>query len=265
MLKKFNILFEEILDDVKLNRRFKKASKILADNLSKSEKQALNEKYNELTKSVLKEFEGSDNPVIIHYFSGPNSYARNLANIKEVKDDVVIWVGARDLEKAERITPVEDFLINDVYDKILDDEEEFLKNLEEKKKKVADEIYESASPELKYLIDKGYIKALDIVKGITSSEPHDSYTLTIGDDKIFEDKKVLEIFNVDVDSDKFKRAKTDSTYGPEAWYYGGRLRLFLKVIMKISEGLPLDPSRIKDIKYEYVFEGQKGVGTKGEF
>lgn len=262
MLKKFNIFAEEILDDMKLDFRFKRGSRFLTNNLNKSEKQTLNKKYNEIVKSTLKDLEGSDQRVRICHYTGDNSIKTEFAYIKEVKDDVVNWTDSSDKEK----TTLVDFIIIDkVYDEIWKDQDELKDNINKQKESSSNEISKSVQPELKYLIDQGYIKGADIANGIALCSPNNAYTLAIRNNKVFEDQKVLKIFNVDTASKEFQTAKSDSKESGEAWYYMGGIKLVLKVIMNISEGSRFDVSRIKEVKFEHSFEHVRGHGTMGEF
>ena len=130
MLKKFNIFAEEILDDMKLDFRFKRGSRYLAHNLNKSEKQTLNKKYNEIVKSTLKDLEGTDQRVRICHYTGDNTIRTEFGYIKEVKDDVVNWTDSSDKEKT---TPVDFIIIDKVYDEIWKDEDELKAQIEQVK------------------------------------------------------------------------------------------------------------------------------------
>ena len=104
MLKKFNIFAEEILDDMKLDFRFKRGSRYLAHNLNKSEKQTLNKKYNEIVKSTLKDLEGTDQRVRICHYTGDNTIRTEFGYIKEVKDD---FLTSLEIEVNSTITIIE--------------------------------------------------------------------------------------------------------------------------------------------------------------
>lgn len=262
MLKKFNIFAEEILDDMKLDFRFKRGSRYLAHNLNKSEKQTLNKKYNEIVKSTLKDLEGTDQRVRICHYTGDNTIRTEFGYIKEVKDDVINWTDSSDKEKT---TPVDFIIIDKVYDEIWKDEDELKNDINNQKESSSNEILESVQPELKYLIEQGYIKGADIANGIALCSPNNTYTLAIRNNKVFEDQKVLEIFNVDTASKEFQTAKSDSKASGEAWYYMGGTKLALKVIINISEGPRFDATRIKEVKFEHSFERVHGHGTMGEF
>lgn len=262
MLKKFNIFAEEILDDIKLNFRFKRGSRTFADTLNKSEKQTLNKKYNEIVKSTLKDLEGSDQRVRICHYNGENSIRTEFGYIKEVKDDVVNWTDSKNKEKT---TPVDFIIIDKVYDEIWKDEDELNNDINKQKEDFSNEISKLVQPELKYLIDQDYIKGVDVANGISLCSSNNSYTLAIRNNNVFEDQKVLKIFNVDTSSKDFQNAKSDSKQSGEAWYYVGGTKLILKVILNISEGQRFDATRIKEVKFVHSFEQVTGYGTAGEF
>lgn len=74
MLKKFDLLVEEVTKPIINDYRFRRASRFLAFNLTPEEKAELNEKYNVIIKKELEEAVKSKNPLTIFYcndkFSG---------------------------------------------------------------------------------------------------------------------------------------------------------------------------------------------------
>jgi hypothetical protein len=262
MLKKFNLVVEEILNDMKLNFRFNRSSRFLARNLNKSEKQSLNEKYNEIVKSTLKDLEGSDQKIRICYYTDENSIIAESGYVKSVQDGIVNWVNVLNKEK---ITPIDRIIIEPVTLEIWKDEEKFKNKFNEQKDMLLNDISNLIQSDLKYLVEHEYIRSIDIANGLALCSSNNTYTLTIRNNKVFEDQKVLEIFNVDISSKKFEKAKNDAKTSSESWYYCGGMKLILKVIMNISEGLRFDVTRIKEVTFESVFEYMPGHGTSGEF
>jgi hypothetical protein len=262
MLKKFNLVVEEILNDMKLNFRFNRSSRFLERSLNKSEKQSLNEKYNEIVKSTLSDLAGSDQKVRICYYTGNNSIRTESGLVKSVQDDIVNWV---DMFNKEQATPVDFIIIDKVYDEVWEDEEKIKNKFDTQKDTLLNDISNLIQPDLKYLVEHEYIRGIDIVNGLALCSSNNTYTLAIRNNKVFEDPKVLKIFNVDTFSKEFQTAKSDSKKNGETWYYNGGTKLVLKVIINISEGPRFDVTRIKDVKFEHSFERVSGHGTTGEF
>ena len=67
MLKKFDLLVEEVTKSIINDCRFKHASRFLVFNLTPEEKAELNEKYNVIVKEELEEAAKSKKPLTIFY------------------------------------------------------------------------------------------------------------------------------------------------------------------------------------------------------
>jgi hypothetical protein len=165
----------------------------------------------------------------------------------------------------EKITPIDRIIIEPVTLEIWKDEEKFKNKFNEQKDMLLNDISNLIQSDLKYLVEHEYIRSIDIANGLALCSSNNTYTLTIRNNKVFEDQKVLEIFNVDTSSKKFEKAKNDAKSSNESWYYCGGMKLILKVIMNISEGPRFDVTRIKEVTFESVFEYTPGHGTSGEF
>jgi hypothetical protein len=261
MLKQFNLLVEEVSSEVKMDFRFS-ASKYLNHNLSFSEKQSLNKKYNKIVETSLKAIAGTDEAERLFYLSEDNHWVKQNVKIIKVEGGIVFW---KSLKGEENKTPVDAIVNSAVMNEMYKDENNLKEKIKNGKEAALKEVTSNVSPELQYLIEQKYISGLDIVNSLSFSSENKHYVITVNSKKIFEDDKALEIFEIDPDSKEFENAKKDSSSSSEAWYYLGGNELTLKIILNILEGERFDLSRISNVEFQHEYKAVAGAGTKGEF
>ena len=264
MLKKFNLLCEEIMDDLNLGFRFNRASRLFGRLLSADEKRALNKKYNKAIEELLSQIAGTDQKIRIGAYSPEDKMFRvKFGTIQKVDNGIVTWV---DKEGNTVTTPISRILIDELYDMIHDDEEKFMQDLEKQKAEAAKAIEASLSEDVQYLIKHQYLNITNLIQALSKTDAKIPLILSITRNKeIFNDKHILDMFDIDTNSKEFKDAEQSAKASGEAWYYMGGTSLILKVVFDIKEGERFDISRITNVKFEHEYERSSGYGTKGEF
>ena len=296
MLKKFDLLVEEVTNPIINDYRFRCASRFLAFNLTPEEKAELNKKCNVIVKEELEEAAKSKKPLTIFYcndkFSGrtPNAivtkvfeedgktycefwqsgYEQRLKRINEeytlekfkknnptvTQEQVDEWK-KREVDNYRKIMPIECITTEKILNLLLDYEDE-LKSFDKEKYY---QLFEKVDSNLKYLIDKNYLNKDDILSNLSLKKEAKQSSSIIYD---FNDEKLLEIFNVDKNDKNFELAKNSSKQSGESWYYNGGTKLVLKVNFLYEEGKRFDINRMK-YDFSYYYEKSGGHSTVGEF
>lgn len=296
MLKKFDLLVEEVTKPIINDYRFRHASRFLAFNLTPEEKAELNKKYNVIVKEELEEAAKSKSPITIFYcndkFSGripnavvtkvfeedgktycefwPSGYEQILKRINEeytlekfkknistaTQEQVDEWKN-REVDRYRKIMPIEYITTEKIINLMLDYRDK-LKSFDKEKYY---SLFEKVDPNLKYLIDKNYINKDNILSNLSLIIGAKKSSSIIYD---FKDEKLLEVFNVDKNDKKFELAKNSSKQSGESWYYNGGTTLVLKVNFSYEEGKRFDINRMK-YDFSYYYERSGGHSTAGDF
>lgn len=306
MLKKLNILCEEIKNEIAKDFRFSRSSRFLNYTLSAEEKSKLNEEYNKIVKDELEAAAKSGETIKIYYLK-EDGWGGKIPNctIDKVFEKDGIWycswfkpgyeTAKRNLDEEwnsedhkhyvemARLTPEEDEkrkqerlkdynptlpIANITTDKILDlmieKEEEIKEDWKKKKEEAITNIKNILPNEIKYLLEKEYIKVDQLITKISSLKEADE-EISFSNKSIFEDEKALSIFKVDNNSKEFKEAIKDSKKDGEQWYYGGGTSLYLIIKLHVNKGEIYDVNRMKNFEYSHTYKRSGGHNTVGDF
>ena len=296
MLKKFDLLVEEVTKSIINDCRFKHASRFLVFNLTPEEKAELNEKYNVIVKEELEEAAKSKKPLTIFYCNDnfsvriPNAIVTKVFEedgktycefwksgceqiVKRINEEYTLekfkknnptvtqeqvdeWKN-RELDRYRKIMPIEYITTEKIINLMLDYRDK-LKSFDKEKYYP---LFEKVDSNLKYLIDKNYLNKDDILNNLSLIRGAKKSSSIIYD---FNDEKLLEIFNVDKNDKNFELAKNSSKQSGESWYYNGGTKLVLKVNFLYEEGKRFDINRMK-YDFSYYYERSSGNGTAGDF
>jgi len=267
MLKKFNLLVEEIKNESRPDYRFQYASRFLRTQISDKEKAELNKEYDEIVKKDLEDAVKSGEKIFLYRRSG---FIRNCI-IKKVYEKDGEWYCdfTNTAFNQDSTEPISALTTEKVADMMFDYEKELQKPNEETNKEAIQKIKESLSGDLKYIIDNEYLKFNEFLSRLSMKmggiKKFYYETGMRKEDKAFNDENALKIFNVDTNSDEFKHAKACSRYNGEDWYYNGGAYLILTTEIDFEEGERFDFNRIKNIKYSYSYGYKHSQRTNNEF
>lgn len=298
MLKKFNILIEEVEKDVAKDFRFGKG-RFFGTNISENKVNELSEKYDKIVKDDLEKALASkerinvstlddhgwtrnDKGIVIEKLFEENGtlycsyftkdYDKKLAEFEKMAntEDYKRWFRTEEaIEKdKERILSNYHIVVpishikTDHLKEVMDEDAKALREKEKEK-------YQNAINNLKfendlqYLIDSGYIEAKTIINTLTDErEKTEEVSLNFS---AFNDEKVESLFKIDKNSKDYKDYLESKKQTSEQWYYNGGTTLRLIVKLTIKAGNRYDSNRISNIEYIPIFKGKKGAGTAGEF
>ena len=303
MLKNFNLLIEEVKNEITKDFRFSKASRFLNFNLSDKEKSELNKKYNEIVKDELENASKSGEKIKIYYlkddgWSGwqPNCtiekvfekdgewycsyFTQNYQQEKErlekryqseehkhfleMTDRTPEWNKEDMKEQLKKYHPTLP-ISHITTDKILDLMLDYENELKNVSEEKKNEILNNITGDLKFLIDKKCINPEKIVNLLSLKKESKPVFKFEGRTSLLEDDEFLNKFKIDKHSKGYEAAIHSSKNDSETWYYLGGTILTLQVEIYIKEGERFDINRIFDVKLSYEYSLKKGYGTNGEF
>ena len=298
MLKKFNLLIEEVEKDVVKDFRFGKG-RFFGTNISEDKINELSEKYDKIVKDDLEKAVNSKEKINVSTLD-KNGWTRNDKEVvidKLFEEDGILYCSYftkdydKKLKEFEERTKSEDFkhwyrneedieiekerslsncyitvpALNIKTDHLKEAMDEDANALREQEK----EKYQNAVNNLKfendlqYLVDSGYIDPKAIISALRDEKEK---TEEIGiNSSAFNDEKVKTLFKVDKNSKEYKDYLESKKQTSEQWYYNGGTTLRLIVKLTIKAGERYDSKRISNIEYIPVFKGKDGAGTAGEF
>lgn len=298
MLKKFNLLVEEVEKDVAKDFRFGKG-RFFGTNISEDKINELSEKYDKIVKDDLEKalvskerinvstldghgWTRNDKGILIEkifeedetlycsYFT--KDYERRLEEFKKrsEKEDFKRWYrNEKEVEEEKErflssyhITVPVSHIKTDHLKEVMDEDAKALR--EEEKEKYQNAVNSlKFENDLQYLIDSGYIDPKLIINALRDEKEK---TEEIGlNSSAFDDEKVEALFKVDKNSKEYKDYLESKKQTSEQWYYNGGTILRLIVELTIESGERYDSNRISNIEYISTFKGKDGAGTAGEF